>query len=287
MATAAVGALAASPVSASADPVGTTPAATVVGKVVEPNIDCAPTSDHPDPVIVLPGGDGTVSQTPSQWGPMLSALHDAGYCALLFQGGVVSDKRWAGDIPASAQQLSDFVAKVRQRTGAKRVDIVAHSASTVVSNYFLKVLHGAPEISHAVFLAPEARGCDGAGFLADYGIHNPPITPVEVLQAIPFLATMLTAASPDLAAAIQMTPQSQVYHAIFDGPITQPGVHYSVLSTRHDEVATPPTPCSVISEPGVTMNFYDDLFPDAPAVGHSDLRSSANTTGWVVRQLNT
>ncbi|MEV5648194.1 hypothetical protein AB0L57_08080 [Nocardia sp. NPDC052254] len=236
-------------------------------------------------MIVLPGGDGTVAQTSAQWAPMLAALHDAGYCALVFQGGVVSEKRWAGDIPASAQQVADFIAKVRQRTGVEQVDILAHSASTVVSNYFIKVLHGAPEISHAVFLAPEARGCDGVGFLAAYGIHNPPITPVEILQAAPFLATMLTAASPDLASAMQMTPQSQVYHAVFDGPITQPGVRYSVIASRHDEVATPPTTCSVISEPGVTMDFYDDLFPGAPPVGHSELRSSANTTGWVVDQL--
>ena len=33
------------------------------------------------------------------------------------------------------------------------------------------------------------------------------------------------------------------------------------------------------------MDFYDDLFPDAPAVGHSTLRSSGNTTRWVVDQL--
>ena len=80
---------------------------------------------------------------------------------------------------------------VQTVTGADVVDLVAHSAGTVVSNYYLKVLGGAQDVEHAVFLAPEGRACDGAGFLAAYGIDNPPVTPVQVLKALPFLRTTL------------------------------------------------------------------------------------------------
>ncbi|MFJ9371708.1 esterase/lipase family protein [Nocardia sp. NPDC101769] len=255
------------------------------GNTIEPPIDCTPDSAHPRPVVVLPGGDGTTADTAAQWNTMLTTLRGAGYCAFLFQGGIINGNRWTGDIPSAARQVADFVTKVRQATGVDQVDIVAHSAGTIVSNYFLKVLGGAPSVAHAVFLTPETRGCDGAGFLAAYGIKNSPITPVQVVAALPFLSTVLAAVAPDKANAVQMMSSSQVYQAIFDGQVTQPGVRYSVLSTRNDELATPATVCSVLDEPGVSMNFYEDLFPGAAPVGHSSLRSSPDTANWVVQQL--
>ncbi|MCP9622740.1 alpha/beta hydrolase [Nocardia otitidiscaviarum] len=252
------------------------------GTTVTPAIDCAPSAEHPYPVVVLPGGDGTVHETADQWATIVDALNAAGYCTLLFQGGVVNETRWAGDIPSGARQLADFITEVRETTGAERVDIVAHSAGTVVANYFLKVLGGAPRVAHAVLLTPEARGCDGRGSLRQLGIDNLPVAPVEILRALPILAPAL---APSMGNALQLSPLSDVYHAVFDGPIAQPGVEYSVLSTRNDEVATPATVCTVIDEPGVTMAFYEDRFPDAPAVGHSTIRSSALTAGWILTRL--
>ncbi|MFI1912195.1 esterase/lipase family protein [Nocardia sp. NPDC020380] len=283
-----VGAIFASTATATADPgPATTPAAAALpaGTTIEPPIDCGPTAAHPNPVIVLPGGDGNTTDTDAQWATMLGALRGAGNCTLLFQGGIVNGKRWAGDIPAEAHQLAEFVAKVRQATGAEQVDIVAHSAGTVVTNDYLKVLGGAPAVHHAVFITPESRGCDGAGLLAPFGIKNPPITPVQLLTALPFLASVLGSLSPDMAVATEMAPTSDVYQAIFDGNVTQPGVRYSVIATRNDQLATPAVTCSLIDEPGVTNAVYEDLFPGADPVDHSLIRSSTQTAGWVLDQL--
>ncbi|MVU82827.1 hypothetical protein GPX89_37035 [Nocardia sp. ET3-3] len=254
-----------------------------VGATIEPPIDCAPTSAHPYPVVVLPGGDGAPEQTDAQWATMLGALRDAGYCTVLFQGGIVEDKRWNGDIPGEAQQVADFIAKVRATTGADKVEIVAHSAGTIVTNYYLKLLAGAPTVSHAVFITPEVRGCDGAGV---FGIKNPPVTPVQLMTALPLLASVLAASSPDMATAMQMAPTSPVYKSIFDTQVTQPGVTYSVIATRNDQLATPAPACSTLDEPGVVNAVYEDLFPGADAVDHSLIRSSTNTAGWVLQQLN-
>ncbi|WP_405137413.1 hypothetical protein [Nocardia sp. NBC_01388] len=57
------------------------------------------------------------------------------------------------------------------------------------------------------------------------------------------------------------------------------------METKNDQVATPAGTCSFITEPGVTNDFYEDLFPDSPAVDHSTLRSSPQTANWVVDQL--
>ncbi|BAW10128.1 hypothetical protein [Nocardia seriolae] len=55
------------------------------GTTIEPPIDCTPTTAHPNPIVVLPGGDGTPEQTDEQWTPVLTVLRGAGYCTVLFQ----------------------------------------------------------------------------------------------------------------------------------------------------------------------------------------------------------
>ncbi|MFD1812302.1 esterase/lipase family protein [Rhodococcus gannanensis] len=254
------------------------------GDAVTPPIDCAAGSR---PVVVLPGADGTVADTAEQWATVTDVLRGSGLCPLVFQGGVVNGKRWAGNIPDEAGQLATFVRSVQDATGSSTVDIVAHSAGSVVSNYYLKVLHGSANVTRAVFLAPEGRDCDGAGFLAAYGIDNLPVTPVEVLQALPVLPPILGRLSPDLAVALQLAPGSEVHGAVFaDGtPITQPGVTYAVLATANDGVATPAGGCSFIDEPGVTNVLFEDAYPNASAVDHSTLRSSPEAASWVVAQL--
>ncbi|MFQ6397697.1 esterase/lipase family protein [Nocardia sp. KC 131] len=255
------------------------------GTVIEPAIDCHPSDVRPNPVIVLPGADGGTADTAAQWDPMVSALRGQGACTLLFQGGIVDGKRWAGDMSSAARQLAQFVAKVKAVTGAAKVDIVAHSAGTFVANYFVKVLGGAADVPNMVLLTPEARGCDGAGFLAQYGLKNLPITPVQLITALPFLVPVLSTLMPSMANALQLTPASDVYKAVMNGPLTQPGVRYSVMATKNDAIATPPGVCSFITEPGVTNVFYEDLFPGSPAVDHSTVRSSPDTTNWVIEQL--
>lgn len=266
-------------------PVLTETSAIPAGTVLEPALDCIPGPQRPHPVVVLPGADGTTDQTAAQWEPMLIALRADGGCAFLFQGGIIKGRRWAGDVPSEARQVADFVAKVRAATGAGQVDIVAHSAGTFVAQYYLKVLHGAAAVRDVVLLAPESRGCDGAGLLTQYGIDNPPMTPVQAAEVAPYLVSALAIMFPGMAPAMQMSPTSEVYKAVFDGPVTQPGVHYSVLATRNDRVATPAVTCSLIDEPGVSNVVYEDRFPTAPPVTHSSLRSSPDTTAWVVQQL--
>ncbi|WP_369634027.1 esterase/lipase family protein [Nocardia sp. JMUB6875] len=277
-----IGALASTATAQAAPDSGSGSQTLTAGTTIEPSIDCVPSSAHPYPVVVLPGGDGSPEQTDAQWATMLGTLRGAGSCTVLFQGGIVNDKRWNGDIPGEAKQVGDFIAKVRQTTGTDKVEIVAHSAGTIVTNYYLKLLGGAPTVSHAVFITPEVRGCDGAGVL---GIKNPPVTPLQLITALPFLATVMAASSPEMATAMQMTPASPVYRSIFDTTVAQPGVTYSLIATRNDQIATPAPACSTLDEPGVVNAVYEDLFPGAAPVDHSLIRSSDNTAGWVLQQL--
>ncbi|TQF67189.1 hypothetical protein FK531_16645 [Rhodococcus spelaei] len=134
-------------------------------------------------------------------------------------------------------------ADVKKATGAAKVDNVAHSAGSFVANFYLKVLGGGADVHNVALLAPEVRGRDGAGPLTQYGVTDPPLTPVQVLQAMPWPLPVMTAAMPDMASALQLSPVSEVYQAVMDdGPLTQPGVRYAVIATKNDAVATPLDP---------------------------------------------
>ncbi|MDP0399754.1 esterase/lipase family protein [Tsukamurella strandjordii] len=254
------------------------------GEAVAPAIDCKPTPRHPNPVVVLPGGDGTVDETAEQWRTMTDTLGQDGYCTLVFQVRGTDGNRWASDIPSAGQDLAAFVESVKQKTSAQQVSIVGHSAGSVVANYYLKVLRGAPNVHDAVFIAPETANCDGAGFAESIGL---PFAPFPVFRAVPAVPALLSRLAPSAAGSMQIAPGSEVFKSIFeDGSLTQPGVRYSVIASKHDQFATPAPTCSFIDEPGVTNALYDELFPTAPAVDHSEIRSSTNTAKWVAEQLS-
>lgn len=65
--------------------------------VVQP-IDCRTSADRQNPVIVLPGGDGTVDQTDAQWRTMTDTLRSARFCTLVFQVRGADGNRWAGEV---------------------------------------------------------------------------------------------------------------------------------------------------------------------------------------------
>jgi triacylglycerol esterase/lipase EstA (alpha/beta hydrolase family) len=266
--------LAASP--AAAAPVGLAP----IGASVAPPIDCRGTR-RPEPVVVLPGGDGTIGQTMEQWRVITEALRRAGACVLVFQYGVVDGRRGAGDVPSSARAVAAFIERVKAETGARRVDIVAHSEGGFIANYYAKVLRGAPNIRVMVLLAPATHGTDGVGVTGIWW----PAGPARLLAVVPALKYLVAFLLPNGSPALEMLTGSSTVRAVTDGPIAQPGVRYAVLATRRDMVATPAGTASFILEPGVANVFYEDLFPTGPQVDHSSLRSSPLTAGWVARQL--
>lgn len=256
------------------------PPRVAAGEAMTAPIECGPARY---PVIVLPGGDGTVDQTTEQWRTVTDALRSAGYCPLTFQVRGADGNRWAADIPSASTDLGSYIDVVRQRTGASRVAIVAHSAGSVVAHHYVKVRDGAPNVDRVVLLAPETARCDGGGIGRAMGL---PVKPFPVFRAVPAVPALLGRLAPSAAGLLQIAPGSPVFRSIFeDGPLTRPGVAYSVLATRADEFATPAPDCSFIDEPGVVNQLYEDLFPAAPSVDHSTLRSSPDTAGWIIQRL--
>jgi triacylglycerol lipase len=114
------------------------------------NWNCRPTSRHPRPVVLV---HGTAGNKNTNWQTHAPLLANNGYCVFALTYGVSAGTPKGADqfggldkIETSAKQLAAFIAKVRRATGAKKVDILGHSQGTLMPNYYLNYLGGAPYV---------------------------------------------------------------------------------------------------------------------------------------------
>lgn len=151
---------------------------------------CAPTPDRPYPAVIV---HGTFGDQKSLLDELSLALVDDGYCVYALDYG----NRATGPIEDSAAELSAFVDKVLDATGAARVEIVGHSQGGMMPRYYIKNLDGDGKVEDLVGLVPSNHGttvndaweagdsctaCDqqraGSDFLQ--ALNNPDETPGDV-----------------------------------------------------------------------------------------------------------
>ncbi|MBY6676920.1 alpha/beta fold hydrolase [Rhodococcus sp. BP-149] len=131
------------------------------------DFSCAPTAEHPNPVILV-HGTGTGQQT--GWGVYAPLLKNEGYCVFAPTYGAlpgawpISAIGGLGPVPEKGAQFAAFVDEVLSATGAEKVDIVGHSQGTVLPNYYAQVLGGADDIDRYVSLAPLWKGSGPSQF---------------------------------------------------------------------------------------------------------------------------
>jgi triacylglycerol esterase/lipase EstA (alpha/beta hydrolase family) len=217
-------------------------AATMATPMVPPpgsnDSSCHPSPAHRYPVILV---HGTAENMSDNWQAAAPLLASHGYCVFAFNYGGTSpdpDLQGTGDIPASAAQLATFVGQVLAATGAPKADIVGHSQGGMMPRYYLKFLHGAAKVHTLVGLAPSNHGTtiDGISTLSQ---------------------DLALAGARDLvlgAACVSCTEQetgSAFLTQLNSGGDTVPGVHYTVIETRYDEVVTPYT-SAFLTGPDVT-----------------------------------
>lgn len=197
---------------------------------------CRPAPDTPPVVLV----HGTWENAFSNWSYLSAALKRAGTCVYalnygilgLGQGGglgnVMPGAYATGDIAQSAEQLARFVDRVRTATGASKVNMVGHSQGGLTARQYLKFEGGADKVDQLVTLGATNHGTSllGIGTLGRT-INN---AGIDVLGPV--------------ALAVGVSGIQQVYDSAFvtklnAGGDTVPGVRYTVVATRYDEVTTP------------------------------------------------
>ncbi|MEU2622429.1 alpha/beta fold hydrolase [Streptomyces sp. NPDC007157] len=184
---------------------------------------CRPSAAHPRPVILV---HGTLGNSVDNWLSLAPYLEDRGYCVFSLDYGQLSGVPLfygLGPIDKSAEQLSTYVDKVLSATGAAKADLVGHSQGGMMPRYYLRFLGGAAKVNALVGLAPDNHGATISGL-------------TNLLPYFPGAADLIKASTPGLADQI---PDSAFLAKLNAGGDTVPGVHYTVIATKYDEVATP------------------------------------------------
>src|SRR3954471_954948 len=184
---------------------------------------CKPSAAHPRPVVLV---HGTFANSVDNWLALVPYLENRDYCVFSFDYGQLSGVPLfygLGPIDKSAEQLKTFVDKVLAATGAPETDLVGHSQGGMMPRYYLRFLGGAAKVNALVGIAPDNHGTDLNGL-------------ANLLPYFPGAADLLSKATPGLA---DQMAGSAFLTKLSAGGDTVPGVHYTVIATKHDEVVTP------------------------------------------------
>ncbi|MFF4370970.1 esterase/lipase family protein [Streptomyces sp. NPDC001594] len=205
---------------------------------------CKPSAEHPRPVVLV---HGTFGNSVDNWLGFAPYLVHRGYCVYSLDYGQLPGVplfNGLGPIAASAGQLDAFVDKVLASTGAPEADLVGHSQGGMMPRYYLKFLGGAAKVNALVGLAPDNHGTTLSGL-------------TQLLPYFPGAADLISTATPGLADQIVGSPFQQKLNA---GGDTVPGVSYTVIATKYDEVVTPYR-SAFLDGPGVRNVVLQDLCP--------------------------
>ncbi|GAA4109825.1 alpha/beta fold hydrolase [Nocardioides fonticola] len=215
------------------------------------DFSCKPTAEHPLPVVLVHGLLGNRS---TNWQTFAPLLHNEGYCVFALTYGrtlpfPLDQFGGLADIRRSAGELKAFVARVLAATGAPQVDIVGHSEGTVMPDYYVKFLGGAPFVHRYVSLAPLWHGTNvlGGATLAQAG---------EPFGLTGLVRLLLRPFAPSLTQLL--TGSSFIKELRSGGTPAVAGVEYTNIVTKYDQLVTPYT--SGI-EPGMTNVVVQDLCP--------------------------
>lgn len=205
---------------------------------------CKPSAAHPRPVVLV---HGTFGNSVDNWLVLAPYLVNRGYCVYSLDYGQLPGVplfNGLGPIDKSAGQLATFVDKVLASTGAPKADLVGHSQGGMMPNYYLKFLGGAAKVNAMIGLAPDNHGTTLLGL-------------TKLLPYFPGAGDLLNEHTPGLADQVAGSPFVTKLNSV---PDTVPGVHYTVIATKYDEVVTPYR-TQFLDGPDVHNVLLQDLCP--------------------------
>ncbi|MFE0106228.1 esterase/lipase family protein [Streptomyces sp. NPDC059009] len=218
---------------------------------------CKPSAAHPRPVVLV---HGTIS-TGSVWAKQAPAYKAAGYCVFaldygrndsilsLWTGGV-------GPIAKSAKQLKTFVDGVLAATGTEQVDIVGFSQGGVMPRQYMKFEDGAPKVHRLVGIAPTNHGTLSSSLLDGLLGEQPQLRSfLDWVLKLVGVGDILGVPCP---ACGDQIAGSAFLKRLNEGSETQPGVSYTVLATKVDNI----------------LNNYRDAFLKGPDVDNITIQDA-------------
>lgn len=168
---------------------------------------CVPREDRPPVVLV----HGTLLDMTSSWPALAPQLARDGFCVFALDYG----RRGTAPVDASADELAAFTRRVLDATGASRVSFVGHSQGGLLARWTTRSRGLLDVTEDIVGLAPSHHG--------------------TTQPAAPLVAQLGC-----LSCADQQAGSAFLALANAD-PEAPPEVDHTVITTRYDEVVTPPS----------------------------------------------
>lgn len=181
---------------------------------------------HPTPVVLV---HGTFANQALNWSTLSPLLKNEGYCVFTFNYGgppLLGLIYGLRDVRTSAAELSTFVDRVLAATGSRKVDIVGHSQGGLLPRYYTNFLDGAGKVRNVVALAPSSHGTTFLGL-------------VDLAHRYGYSAALDAFLAPLCMSCVQQQAGSELMAQMASRPDTVPGVRYTVISSRYDELVTP------------------------------------------------
>lgn len=207
---------------------------------------------RPTPVVLVHGTETGFDQ----WLDLIQALRGAGHRVFaLSYGREDSSLRGrvtgfgTGHLSSSAGELALFVERVRETTGAERVDIVGHSQGGLLGHLYVKWLGGDRTVRHLVTLGAPVHGASPLGRL-------------DALVRFPLVGAGLDALlGPSAREQVRVSP---VIRELVSTPDVVAGVRYTAIITRYDDTVLPVDAQRLQTRDGVKVanRFVQDAYPD-------------------------
>jgi triacylglycerol lipase len=191
---------------------------------------------HPHPVVLV---HGFALNRSTNWQTIAPLLANNGYCVFSFTYGVRPGTPYPANqiggseaLKREARELKAFVAKVRTATGADTVDLVGHSLGTIYPQYYLRFLGGAGEVDKFVAISGAPAGA--------FPYFSPLLA---VVRATGQYGTAEYISAESCGFCIDVAKDSTFMRRLNSQPggPAVPGVEYTTLVTRYDEVVVPYT----------------------------------------------
>ncbi|GGK44484.1 esterase/lipase family protein [Nocardia camponoti] len=199
--------------------------------------DCKPSAAHPRPVVLLHGTWLNAYDTFAYLAPRLA---EQGFCLFapnygksgVLEGGgvgaVLPGRNGVGPMAESAKQVAVFIDRVRAATGSDQVDIIGHSQGGTVASQYLKYEGGQGKVARLISFGATYHGTSLLG-IATLGRI---ITNVGI-DILGFYRPIVGAAN------IEQAVGSSFYGTLNTNGDTVPGVAYTAVGSRYDEVMNP------------------------------------------------
>ncbi|HVK21529.1 MAG TPA: alpha/beta fold hydrolase [Actinokineospora sp.] len=203
---------------------------------------CKPSAAHPRAVVLV---HGTWENRYNNFAKMSPALKRSGYCVFALDYGDTELNgfglhpavKGTGDIRTSAKEFKRFVDRVLAATGTSQVDIVGHSQGGMMPRQYLKFEGGAGKVRNLVTLGATHHGTTLSGIA----------TLAEALRLLGASGALIG------TAGVQQARGSEFLATLNAGGDTVPGVAYTVIASKFDEVTTPYQSTFLTAGPGATV----------------------------------